>query len=1561
MTFFVRCRLFLGRSRSGLIFSSAIIQIEERQNLFIEYIIPILTFLKDNIEHILNFSIFLSFLFIFFNIHRGLSIYFVNDINKDKKIQKWNSIFKSVFWFSFLFIFSVILYFDYLYPSPFPFNVSSIDCKRSTKFILAYILGTLSLYINYHTFGTWSWRTLLAIFSLLTTTLFLCMFISEPFASIVRVEIVKWGMCLYLLFRFIQLLYMELVHLFNTGEFMMEGGIILKLKSQWNNNFMIMGGNGNNPRKSYIPNNILAMDSSSEEELEDKFSNRSKGSSSKGIKKVGSIPWKKRWEYRDAKRILELSSRLKTKPDVVKMSDADYLKELAYSHFTGDTKFQDEVRAKMVRIFNEELRKLHKEYSIKEDRFKDWGYYYKSDNFYNMLAELKTNQSIEKVPESSSQKIIKEPNVKKVEEPNDLIGKLKRLGVPVSESPVRTRVGSTPTWSSPGSGVGILWGHEGRRNSSIVRGYDKIYKPVERSVGNNKKTLSERWDEIMLKDYPGYKSKTGKTGPIYTKDGKVIPFTTAGYEIFTPIAGQEWWPRWEGRSKLNQFPNCIEAVPVNRIVLDWAIYLVLEKIDSRLKQELDMEQDYLRKFRYLASCPPNHPDRVGYENVNDLLYTTEAMLRGYSILNKYIDMGLTEFKSSRKIHLRAMHDWRHNYIYRITYGLDKSKHNISKLIYNMFIREHWKDIIYQRLSFPEVIFYTHVSENIKEDWDVILDLTLRNKHDLDYEYDPGTLLIWDKLITSAFQLLSQFDDARIIDREYVYQEFKKKWNSEVVEMDNALRETKYLVESNREDIMKEWVRIRDVTSHWRGTAQREKALVFKLGKEKDDSDYWVHEILPRERRLREASFYPNVYSRLELEALQWLKNRPTLLKEVKHHNDALDFAGARTREWDTKLDAIDYKLKNYEKQIDNYHPFYSLKKDIRDAFIKDYNEQTFKKKKIGDQLMKECEDKHYKSLAGKVRTSENLRIIENKKLERLIQEDQHLVAKALSIFDYAFWEDGLKGERELIKKQVAESEKEILEMNKKTKEKLYIRRKRQWRTVWYWENIGRIREARLKDLNKLDNFVQKGKYITSDPERLKSIAVKLRKVSPNELHNLLTALDYINIETLMNKGSIPFMIELDKNFEENVLVHLKRDGSFLEKKKYLGDALKEMAHEKFIRHKDLIINDNYRDYLSGKEKSDLQLEARFVFTYENDKDMLKICQEKLDNIIKKLNSYKPKKKEEALSIIQNICDKHKKRMPDSLIQKAPENIKKIIINKEILLEVKKVLEKQNIQIVPENISEVKFEEKDISNFEDKVNILKALTDSKGKNKMIESISDVWNQLQEMTPESRKQVLITFANTWAKNIQEKEELMKIVSGATETESLAQVDKIDIDTQIHSTLSKDKIIDLLELLYKNWENLTPSTKKFVTNYLDKLESAETRRGLQVFLNQVKSKWTNLNIEKRKELLKVLDLLRTELRKEQLHSVIDKFKGNEITKKCNNLVLLNNIKENVTNISPEKLKDLKVLLDRWEKKNKLDLNKIKERFIKLSPEKKKAILLAYKDMKTEERLKIKKFWWV
>jgi len=151
----------------------------------IDFFNILLIYMRENIEHILNISILISFIFIYLNINKVLFIYFKEVKDSHYKIKIWNKILKLIFWFFFILLFTFIIYFDYLYPNSFPLNIASLNCKRIIKFILAYLLGSFSFYINKKTYGYKSWRTFLSIFSLITTTLLVCLYLSDTFSLFV--------------------------------------------------------------------------------------------------------------------------------------------------------------------------------------------------------------------------------------------------------------------------------------------------------------------------------------------------------------------------------------------------------------------------------------------------------------------------------------------------------------------------------------------------------------------------------------------------------------------------------------------------------------------------------------------------------------------------------------------------------------------------------------------------------------------------------------------------------------------------------------------------------------------------------------------------------------------------------------------------------------------------------------------------------------------------------------------------------------------------------------------------------------------------------------------------------------------------------------------------------------------------------------------------------------------------------------------------------------------------------------------------------------------------------
>jgi hypothetical protein len=156
--------------------------VQKHENEGYNLIMLIINFMKDNIEHILNFSILMSFLFLYLTVKRALPIWFQKDNEKDQKIKKWFKIFNYIFWFFFALFFIFILYFDYIYPNSFSRlfpGTNSLICKRYFKFVLAYILGLSYIYINAKTRTGFPWRLLFSIISLCFTILLSIVFVWE--------------------------------------------------------------------------------------------------------------------------------------------------------------------------------------------------------------------------------------------------------------------------------------------------------------------------------------------------------------------------------------------------------------------------------------------------------------------------------------------------------------------------------------------------------------------------------------------------------------------------------------------------------------------------------------------------------------------------------------------------------------------------------------------------------------------------------------------------------------------------------------------------------------------------------------------------------------------------------------------------------------------------------------------------------------------------------------------------------------------------------------------------------------------------------------------------------------------------------------------------------------------------------------------------------------------------------------------------------------------------------------------------------------------------------------
>ena len=150
-----------------------------------DFFFKLIEYISNNIDTILNISLLISCIILYINIPKVIIIFMEKKENKEIKIEKWKKIFKFIFWFFFLGIFS-LFYFDHLYPELFPLNTTSYITKRILKFILVIILNVSNLYINFKTNGFKTWRTYLSIFSLFSTLFFISMFCNEDLRELFR-------------------------------------------------------------------------------------------------------------------------------------------------------------------------------------------------------------------------------------------------------------------------------------------------------------------------------------------------------------------------------------------------------------------------------------------------------------------------------------------------------------------------------------------------------------------------------------------------------------------------------------------------------------------------------------------------------------------------------------------------------------------------------------------------------------------------------------------------------------------------------------------------------------------------------------------------------------------------------------------------------------------------------------------------------------------------------------------------------------------------------------------------------------------------------------------------------------------------------------------------------------------------------------------------------------------------------------------------------------------------------------------------------------------------------
>ena len=152
--------------------------------------------MSTHIDTILNISILVSLIFIYFHVPKAIRLFITGNVNKievvedldvevknsindkEKFFEKWLKIFKIIYYVSIFFIL-IFLFLDSQYPGLLSIKEVSLLTKRCLKLLLAFLLNIALLYINYTLHGLKSWRSWLSIFSLITT-IFLAYIIFNP-------------------------------------------------------------------------------------------------------------------------------------------------------------------------------------------------------------------------------------------------------------------------------------------------------------------------------------------------------------------------------------------------------------------------------------------------------------------------------------------------------------------------------------------------------------------------------------------------------------------------------------------------------------------------------------------------------------------------------------------------------------------------------------------------------------------------------------------------------------------------------------------------------------------------------------------------------------------------------------------------------------------------------------------------------------------------------------------------------------------------------------------------------------------------------------------------------------------------------------------------------------------------------------------------------------------------------------------------------------------------------------------------------------------------------------
>jgi len=214
---------------------------------YLHWVKIILNYLSDHMDLVLNGSILLSCLMLYFNIPKVINIIFKDKVDQEEEIKIWNNIFKITYWSLFIVVFTWFFITDYLLEYEYLDRYISYSCRRTLKFALAFALNLSMFYINIKTYGFKSWRTVLSICSLIATLILALMYFNEAFLNYVKHLAIGFMFFFFLMYN-----------LLNGFEMLQLGGNIWSVMSGWSSGYkggLVLKADG--PKGSSIETSLV--------------------------------------------------------------------------------------------------------------------------------------------------------------------------------------------------------------------------------------------------------------------------------------------------------------------------------------------------------------------------------------------------------------------------------------------------------------------------------------------------------------------------------------------------------------------------------------------------------------------------------------------------------------------------------------------------------------------------------------------------------------------------------------------------------------------------------------------------------------------------------------------------------------------------------------------------------------------------------------------------------------------------------------------------------------------------------------------------------------------------------------------------------------------------------------------------------------------------------------------------------------------------------------------------------------------------------------------------------